>query len=142
MTDFPAELRSVLAELAELMIPAGAGLPSANEVDISGTLLDQVLTVRPDLTGPLHGTLTDLRRVPASNRLMALQQDPDAMDVVGMVMAGGYLMSRQVVEVLRYPFQEAKLVRPDDVFQAIDDGLLDGVVDRGPIYRTPPGRDV
>ncbi len=131
-------LRTVLAELADEMIPAGAGLPSANEVGISADLLDQVLRTRPDLDEPLAAALASVAAVRPGNRLAALQRDPQAIDVVGLVIAGGYLMSPTVAGLLRYPWQEAKQVRPDDVYQAVDDGLLDAVIERGPIYRLPP----
>jgi hypothetical protein len=138
MTILTSEHRAVLAALADEMIPAGAGLPSANEVDMSGALVDAVLKVRPDLRRALVSALEQLRDVPAGRRLAAVQSDSALMDAVGLVMAGGYLMSSRVTDALRYRFEEAKGVRPDDVYQAVDDGLLDAVMERGPIYRLPP----
>lgn len=138
MSAINTELRAVLAELADEMIPAGAGLPSAREVGIASDLLDEVLRVRPELGEPLAAALASVADTTPGDRLAALQRDPGAIDVVGLVMAGGYLMSPTVAEALRYPWQEAKQVRPDDVYQAVDDGLLDNVIERGPIYRLPP----
>lgn len=139
MTSFPAALREILHDLADQMIPAGAGLPSANDVGISASLLDDVLTVRPDLIEPLTSALRALQPVPAGGpRLRALESDPTHMDTVALVLAGGYLMSPIVAAALQYPFQEAKIVRSDDVYKAVEEGLLDDVVSRGPIYRLPP----
>lgn len=138
MTTFPDDLRPVLALLAEEMIPAGAELPSANDVGISTGLLDAVLHVRPDLADPLAQALEGVRDTPPGHLLAAAERDPTAMEVLGLVVAGGYLMSAEVAQSLRYPWQEAKPVRSDDVFAAVADGLLDAVVERGPIYRAPP----
>ncbi|KRB36632.1 hypothetical protein [Microbacterium sp. Root180] len=132
-----AEHRAVLRTVAEALIPAGAGLPSAVDVGIDAGLLDQVLTVRPDLAEPLLVGL-DILAGEAAHRIAARVDAEPGLAVVGLVVAGGYLMSQTVADALRYPWQEAKIVRPDDVFQAIEDGLLDAVMERGPIYRLPP----
>lgn len=128
--------REVLRRVADALIPAGAELPSAVEVGIHGALLDQVLVVRPDLADPLSAALDALAETPSEQIAARVDGEPD-LSVVGLVVAGGYLMSQPVADALRYPWQEAKLVRPDDVYEAIDAGLLDGVMERGPIYRLP-----
>ncbi len=137
MTGFPEELRPVLRRLAEEMIPAGEGLPSAAEVCIHTTLLDDVLKVRPDLAGPLERALRPLADLPPGELLAALETDREGMATAGLVVAGGYLMSAQVAEALKYPFQEAKIVRSDELVRDIEAGLLDSVIERGPIYRLP-----
>lgn len=131
------ERRAILRRLANVLIPAGEDLPSAVEVGIDAALLDQVLTVRPDLAEPLGHALDDLAETPA-NEIAARIDSEAELAVVGLVVAGGYLMSQTVADALRYPWQGAKLVRPDDVFEAIEAGLLDAVMERGPIYRLPP----
>jgi hypothetical protein len=132
-----SNLRSVLRRAAEMMIPSGVGLPSAIDVGIDAELLDRVLAVRPDLEEPLAAALHRLRDVPTESILTLLDTEP-GLEVLGIVVAGGYLMSEPVAAALDYPWQEAKLVRPDDVYEALQDGLLDAVVERGPIYRLPP----
>ena len=49
--------RTVLAGLADVLIPAGAGMPAASEAGVSGEWLDAVLAARPDLISPLMAIL-------------------------------------------------------------------------------------
>ena len=44
-----ADARARLADLADVLIPAGINLPSASEADVHHEWIDRVLTVRPDL---------------------------------------------------------------------------------------------
>jgi hypothetical protein len=132
------EERATLTGLAALMIPPGAGLPGAAEVGIGERLLDRVLTVRPDLADPLRAALVRLGDLPPEQAWAWAQQDPQLLDLLGLVVAGGYLMAPEVTDALPYPFAEAKIVDPDDVGRAVHDGLLDAVAARGPLYRLPP----
>lgn len=137
MSTLPDDLRAVLHGLADEMIPAGSGLPSANEVGMDAHLVDAVLTVRPDLTERLVAVLRPLVGVAPDLALAKIADHPESMDVVALVVAGGYLMSSDVAAVLKYPFQEGKLVRSDELFRDIEAGLLDQVIEKGPIYRLP-----
>ena len=51
--DIDAELRAVFAGLADVLIPAEDGMPSAGEVALERGALDAVLAVRPDVTADL-----------------------------------------------------------------------------------------
>ncbi|MET0134020.1 MAG: hypothetical protein ABW215_10560 [Kibdelosporangium sp.] len=135
---FDAQERETLRELADRMIPAGAGLPSAADAGVHTGLLDKTVKVRPDLAQPLRAALAAVAGLDPDEAWAHVHSSPDLLDVVGLVVAGAYLMSADVAGELGYPFQEAKIVDPDDVARAIDEGLLDDVVERGPIYRIPP----
>lgn len=133
------ELRAVLAALAGVLIPAGAGLPSAVDVGVHDRTLDRVLKVRPDLRASLIEALEigrDLDPRDAVTRLRAERSDLFA--TLTTVVAGGYLMTGEVASALRYPWQEAKVVDPRDIVTTIADGLLDPVVDRGDLWRRTP----
>ena len=41
--------RATLASLADVLIPAGAGMPSASEAGVAGKWLDEFLDARPEL---------------------------------------------------------------------------------------------
>ena len=47
--------RARLAELADVLIPAEGGMPSASEAGAAGEWLDAVLAARPDFETPLAG---------------------------------------------------------------------------------------
>ena len=51
---FDSEERAVLAGLADVLIPAGEGFPSASDAGVAREGLDQVLAFRPDLADGLE----------------------------------------------------------------------------------------
>ena len=49
--------RELLGALADELIPAGSGMPSASGAGVAGEYLDAVLAARPDLAAPLERAL-------------------------------------------------------------------------------------
>ena len=127
--------RETLAGLADALIPAADGMPSATEAGATGALLDEVLSVRGDLEEPLATlTATAAGRDPRAevDRLQA--NEPELFEALTTAIAGGYFMSDDVRERLGYPGQEALKLEDDQ-----DPALLQPVIDRGTIYRPTPG---
>jgi hypothetical protein len=124
--------------LVDHLIPGGDGLPAASSVGLHDELLDNVLRIRPDLQPDLEQAMELISGLAPAEALLALQQEPAVYNSVSVIVAGGYLMSNEVTAALGYRYEEAKPVNSDDVLRAVDDGLLDGVIERGPIYRLPP----
>ena len=58
---FDEDERAILASLADVLIPAGDGFPSASEAGVAGEGLDQVLAFRPDLATALKSILAFAR---------------------------------------------------------------------------------
>ena len=58
---FNQKERALLAELADVLIPAAGGMPSASQADVAGKWLDAVLAARPDLAGRLSDVLATAR---------------------------------------------------------------------------------
>jgi len=130
--------RSILARLADLLIPASAGLLSASQAGVAGEGLDQVLAVRPDLADALHGFLQSSKgRDPAEVVAELQAENPESFAVLAEVVAGAYFMNPDVRAAIGYRGQGPRPIdsRPD----YLDDGLLQSVIDRGPIYRPTPG---
>ena len=123
--------------LVDHLIPGGDGLPSASMVGLHDELLATVLRVRPDLRPDLDHALELISGLAPAEALVALQLEPTVYNSVSVIVAGGYLMSNDVTVALGYRYEEAKPVNSEDVLRAVEDGLLDGVVERGPIYRLP-----
>ncbi|GII92789.1 hypothetical protein [Sinosporangium siamense] len=137
--EITADARDRLARVADLLIPAGAGLPSARAAGVHKGLLDQVARARPDLVPPLLDALAALGDAPGLALVEGLATTaPDAYAALTLVVAGGYVMSPQVTEPLRYTPNETEIVDPRDTLNAVAEGLLDQVRARGPIYRVPP----
>jgi hypothetical protein len=130
--------RQLFAALADVLIPAGNGFPSASEAGVENEGLDQVLAVRPDLLDSLRSLLVRAKdRSPAEFIQEVQANDPAAFGVLAESVPGAYFLNPGVRTRLKYDGQSARPIDPRQDY--LDEGLLQSVIDRGPIYRpTPP----
>jgi hypothetical protein len=132
----PAQ-RALLAGMADILIPAGDGMPSASEAGVAGNGLDAVLSARPDLAGELFELLDQASGRTPAEALASLRSGKPALFVhLGEVVAGGYFMNPQVRQAIGYHGQTPRPIDPHPDY--LDDGLLEPVIRRGPIYRSTP----
>ncbi len=133
---FSSNERALIAEVADCLIPGGAGLPSASGADMQGPWLDRVVAARPDLTEALRKVAT--ARGDAATRLAALDQVE--RDSVCYAVAAAYLIVPQVRALLGYPegVPARQPAYPDEAESYLEDGILEAVIARGPIYRPTP----
>jgi hypothetical protein len=132
-------LRDRFAALADVLIPAGEGMPSAGEVALERAGLDAVLEVRPDLAEGLRELLEasgDADPAAEVDRLRA--EDEAGFQLLATVVAGGYFLDPGVREALGYLGQQAIPIEETDPPDYEQDGLLASVVARGPIFRPTP----
>ena len=129
--------RATFAAVADHLVPAAHGMPSAATV-IGDKRLRFVLDARPDLLEPLRAALrSGLGDDPAA-RLAALERDePDHHAALLLVVVGGYYTDADVRQRLRYPGQEAKTIYAWQYPAYLDEGLIDQVRARGPVWRDP-----
>ena len=126
--------REALAALADVLIPAADGMPSAGEAGATGALLDEVLRVRGDLEEPLAILTKAAAGKDPEQEVARLKADePELFEALTTAIAGGYFMSDDVRERLGYPGQEALALEDDH-----DPALLAPVVERGTIFRPTP----
>lgn len=131
------ERRAAFAAVADHLIPAAHGMPSAGEV-IDEVRLRFVLTARPDLVEPLRAALRSELGPDPTARLAALERDePDHQAALLLVVVGGYYTDKDVRDRLGYPGQEAKPVQSWRYPEYLEEGLTDQVLARGPIWRDP-----
>ena len=132
-----SERRAALTAVAAHLIPAAHGMPSAADV-IGDARLRFVLTARPDLVEPLQAALRpDLGTDPA-RRLERLERDePDRHAALVLVVVGAYYTDTDVRARLGYPGQEAKVLQSWKVPPYVEEGLIDQVLARGPVWRDP-----
>lgn len=131
------EWRATFAALADHLIPAAHGMPSAADV-VNDVRLRFVLNARPDLTQPLVAALRGELGDDPATRLAVLESDePDHRAALLLVVVGGYYTDRDVRERLGYPGQEAKPVESWRYPDYLEEGLTEPVVARGPIWRDP-----
>ena len=129
--------RATFAAVADHLIPAAHGMPSAGAV-VGDVRLRFVLDARPDLIEPLRAALrTEIDGGPTA-RLTVLERDePDNHAALQFVVVAGYYTDKGVREQLGYPGQLAKPVNAWQYPAYLDEGLTDLVLARGPIWRDP-----
>lgn len=141
MTSLTSAERAAFARIADYLIPEGEGMPSASAVGVPDQLLDHVMAVRPDLTEALLRGLRNAGDLPGEAAArMINEQDAEAFHAISLAASGGYYMSPVVRQAIGYPGQESRPFDPDKTTDYIDDGLLQPVIDRGPIYRATPAQ--
>jgi hypothetical protein len=129
--------RAVLAGLADVLIPAGDGMPSASAVGVAEEGLNQVLAAVPSLGAPLAGVLARATgREPAAVVASLAQTDPAAYGILAEVVTAAYFMNPDVRRAVGYMGQGPTPLDPRVDY--MEDGLLESVIKRGPIYRPTP----
>lgn len=137
MFEFGRDLMATLASVADYLIPAAHGMPSAAEV-VTAARLRFVLRARPDLFDSLIAALRYELGDDPFVRLTALAaHEPEAEAALQMVIVAGYYTDSGVRSQLGYQGQVAKPVNARDYPTYLEEGLLDKVIERGPIWRNP-----
>jgi hypothetical protein len=134
-------LRARLASIADGLIPGVDAMPAPSSIDIGGVQLDLVLSSRPDLVEGIRRALEaadgPLEPIAWVDGLRA--GDPGAHDALVTAIVAGYYLHAEVKRRLGYPGQVPQEVRVDAYPAYVEEGLLERVYERGPIYRpTPP----
>src|SRR5216110_3010285 len=95
--------RSLLAALADVLIPAGDGFPSASGSGIASDGLDQLLGYRPDLGPGLKRLLAAANGQPAAQFAAGLKErDPAGFGLLAEVVSGAYFLNPEVRAKLNY----------------------------------------
>jgi hypothetical protein len=129
--------RATLSAIADRLIPAAHGMPSAAEV-LGDDRLRFVLNARPDLIEPVRAALRPGLGDDPQARLDALGRDePANLGALQLAIVAGYYTDVGVRERIGYPGQMALTLRSWEVPAYIDEGLIDAVLARGPVWRDP-----
>jgi hypothetical protein len=137
LANLDGDRRAVFAAVAERLIPAAHGMPSASDV-VGDDRLGFVLRARPDLVEPFLAALRPELGDDVDARLAALGRDePASLAALQLVLVGGYYTDRRVRELIGYPGQLAIEVRSWEIPPYLDEGLIDAVLARGQVWRDP-----
>lgn len=137
LASLDAAERATLSAIAGRLIPAAHGMPSAADV-LGDDRLRFVLNARPDLIGPLRATLRRDLGDDIGARLDALGRDePSMLGALQLVIVAGYYTDRVVRELIEYPGQMALELRSWEYPVYLEEGLIDAVLARGPVWRDP-----
>jgi hypothetical protein len=134
---FNPDDRKRLAELADVLIPAADGHLSATAAYVAGRGLDQYLITCPETAAGLHQVLLKTGNAAAAAAVETLRtRDPATFGLLAEFTAGAYFLNPQVREAIRYAGQTPQPIDPTPDY--LDDGLLESVIQRGPIFRPTP----
>jgi hypothetical protein len=128
--------RETFARIADHLIPEAAGMPSAARV-VNADRLAFVLRARPDLVEPLRAALRAELGADVAERLAALADEPAHLAALQLAIVGGYYTDRRVRELIGYPGQTAIELRSWEYPAYLEEGLIDAVLARGPVWRDP-----
>jgi hypothetical protein len=135
--NFNGKERALIGALADVLIPTGDGMPSGSAADVAGRGLDEVLRCCPELFDPLKRLLASASgREPCQFLDELKRHDQLTFDLFADFAAGAYFLNPSVREKLGYGGQTPRGIDPHPDY--LDDGLLQSVIDRGPIYRPTP----
>jgi len=137
LADLDADARRRFAAIADHLIPAAHGMPSAADV-VAEDRLRFVLRARPDLTDPFLAALRPELGDDPATRLATLDSDePANLGALQLVIVAGYYTDRQVRERIGYPGQMAIEVRSWEIPPYLEEGLIDALLARGQVWRDP-----
>jgi choline dehydrogenase-like flavoprotein len=97
-----------LPPLADALIPAVDGMPSASEADATGKWTERALAARPDLAADFE------RALEAADAESLQQDDPGAFAALGEIVSGAYYMNVKVRRRIGYPGQKSNPPFPDE----------------------------
>jgi hypothetical protein len=130
--------RERLGALADVLVPAAMGMPSATEARVHGEGLDRVLAARPDLEPVLARALGAAAGEPGEALRRLQTGDEAAFAALTLAVTGAYYTDPEVRRLIGYPGQQ---YRPELVTRAPDwdEAALALVLARGAIYRDASG---
>jgi len=129
--------RKRLGALADVLIPAAEGRLSASQADVSGSGLDQVLATCPEMAGGLREVLELAGQMDAEAAVAWLSENQRAAFFqLCEFAAGAYFLNPVVREAIGYAGQTARAIDPRPDY--LDEGLLESVIQRAPVYRATP----
>ena len=135
-TSLSDDERATFTAIADHLIPAAHGMPSAAEI-VTDERLQFVLRARPDLGEPLKAALRTELGPDVAGRLVTLADEPTNLSALQLTVVAGYYTDKRVRELIGYPGQMALELRSWEYPAYLEEGLIDAVLARGPVWRDP-----
>jgi hypothetical protein len=131
--------RARLVQLADVLMPAGAGLPAPSEVDVHRELIDRALDAVP-MMAPVVEIALRAPGEPTEAVERLRREQPQVFMAFTFILSGAYFLHPRVRKALGY---EGLAIQPKPPLEGeaeyyLEDGLLAPVLSRGPIYRQVP----
>jgi hypothetical protein len=129
--------RTRLARIADTLIAGGAGLSPASHAEVPTEWIDRVFAIHPERHTAVLA-VPDRHGDPDTLLTALRENDPDTLSAFAI--AGAHLINPRIHRELGYP--GPPLVKypalPDEADAYLEDGILNVVINRGPIYRPTP----
>jgi hypothetical protein len=136
MSKYSDEIRATFAKLADYLVPKYKNKPSASSVGVHLEMLDEVMRIRPDLEEGFLRAVQYCHGKDLSDGLNGLAKEDDAaFSALTTVTTGGYMMTDEARKAVGYPGQDKAPYDPTEMPQYVTNGMLQRVIDRGPIFR-------
>lgn len=136
--ELSAEEWLTLEAAADILVPSFEQSPAASQAPDYRSWVRRALAARGEHFDVVVEALRALRSAPAGlleGRLRAMSaEQPAQFAVLSSVIAGAYLMVPLVKEQIGYPGQGGAAPRVDEAAEQLDDGILEPVVARGPVF--------
>ena len=133
---------TTLEAVADCLIPAFGESPSASKAPGYREWVRRALAARAEHFELVVEAIGELGSADVSLR-DALEtmnaSKPEHFAVLSSVIAGAYVMVPLIREQIGYPGQGGATPRFDEAVEELEDGILDAVVARGPIYASAGG---
>ena len=141
MTDRTAansrEDRERLRQIADVVFPRTAEMPSASDVGVSDALADRVVGAVPSLAADLDAALVATTASGEAALAELRQRNRRLFNRVMLLIASAYYMAPDVKDRIGYHGQEARTLDVFEVPAYLEDGTLDRVIERGPSWVDP-----
>ena len=139
--------RAGMLAVADALVPESPAGPRPSQAADFLPWLDRALAARRDAFESVTSLAGELADVPEDRLLDELKRRSDEGDgafvLLSGVLAGAYLLMPEVRRAIGYPGQAQRPPRFDEAAEQIMDGILDPVIERGPVYRpTEPAGDI
>jgi hypothetical protein len=137
IAEIPAHDLQRLYEIADRLIPAAHGMPSAGDV-LTAERLRFVFNARPDLIASVRDVLRLKFQGTVDEHIDVLSRfHQEHYAALQLVIVGGYYTDKRVRELIGYNGQEAIEVKSWLLPPYLEEGLIDKVLERGPVWRDP-----
>lgn len=138
-----SEEREVLRDVADALIAPWDG-QSASQAPGFDAWLDRAVAARAEQFETLTAALSRFAGLGGDELRDGLrawsESDVAGFHLLSSVVAGAYLMVPEVKQRLGYPGQGGALPRLEEAAEQLEDGILDAVIERGPIFVSAAGK--
>ncbi|MYH95957.1 MAG: hypothetical protein F4129_05535 [Acidimicrobiia bacterium] len=129
--------RLTLAQLADILVAEGLGMPAASAVGVADGLLDRCLDAAPALAEPLKALLDEAQHSePDAFARQLAEHRPDDFTVLSTAVVGAYFLSAQVRRLIGYPGQQPSPLSVAGEPDYLD--MLERVYERHPGHQEYP----